>query len=87
MFIYPNYGVGHGVFEEEELADNAYVILCKRGKGDEEDHMLFEWKGYNFENESASKPAEKVAGTIEEFKKGVFKEYWGEEYMDIDILE
>jgi len=90
LYSYPKYGVGLGVFEEEEeLTDEAFVIVCQRKNEDEgiENHTAFLWKGYNFDPSEIKEEGDKVAKSEEEFKQKVMREYWGPDYKNMGIEE
>jgi hypothetical protein len=95
LYIFPNYGQPIGVFyEDEELTDTAFLVLCKRaspeGEDDGEVDSVFIWQGYNFEAEEASEgsdPANKIAGSVEEFKRAALSDYWGHNYQELGLNE
>lgn len=92
LYSYPNYGVGLGVFEEEEeLVPEAFLILCQR-KNEEEGinaDTAFIWRGYNFDTGDHKEEGEKLAKSEEEFQQKVLREYWGPDFaqMDIEVRE
>lgn len=81
--------MGPSVFEEEDLTDEVFVILCLRKNEEEgiERDTAFFWKGYNFDASEHREEGEKMAKSEEDFKEKVFREYWGPEYKQVDIEE
>lgn len=90
LYSYPNFGVGLGVFEEEEeLTDEAFVIVCQRKNEEEgiDSDIAYLWKGYNFDPADIKEEGDKIAKNEQEFKEKVLREYWGPDFANVDIQE
>ena len=66
LYVYPEVN-GIGVFEDEELAEDAFVCLCTHGK-------CYSWRG--FDNQISEKEEER-------YFKAVMQDYYGRNIQDI----
>lgn len=76
LFTYPNWNEAQTVFDFEDLADDALLVLCIRAQLDEpgqDQHRVFVWRGAEFDEEEANQEVVNV----QEFVNKVMEQYWG----------
>jgi len=68
FYEFPRHHTPMGFFEYDDLSSETYLIVCVRGRSEDDEDTAFIYHGANFDPQNVS-TEEKDAKSIVEFKK------------------